>query len=319
MWISKAFLIGLFCTSVLAGPTLNKRGGKELSEEEHYNGDQYEHNAQYDHEAFLGKEQAQSFDQLPHEEARRRLGIIVDKIDKNRDGKVSQEEMEEWVRHVARRYVYDDVDSVWDYHDMNKDGFIDMEEYKNVSFGVIEDLDMIYDTHRQQSYRQRMERDNRRFKVADRNGDKKLDREEFASFLHPEETPYMREVVVEETMTDMDTNKDGFVTLEEYLNDLWPTSERTGGEPEWIKSEKEQFLKFRDRDGNGKLDIEEIGDWVMPPDYDHAHAEANHLMHHADQNKDKFLSREEVLADMDLFVGSQATDFGDYMMRHDEF
>lgn len=35
--------------------------------------------------------------------------------------------------------------------------------------------------------------------------------------------------------------------------------------------------------------------------------------------QDKQLSKEEVLADMDLFVGSQATDFGEYMMRHDEF
>ena len=69
-------------------------------------------------------------------------------------------------------------------------------------------------------------------------------------------------------------------------DDLWPESERKGNEdPDWIKSEKEQFLKFRDRDGNGKLDIEEIGNWVMPPDYDHARAEANHLIHHADKNK----------------------------------
>ena len=64
--------------------------------------------------------------------------IIVDKIDKNRDHQVSQEELEDWVRHVAKRYVYDDVDSVWDYHDLNSDGYIDLEEYKNVSFGVID-------------------------------------------------------------------------------------------------------------------------------------------------------------------------------------
>ena len=53
---------------------LDKRGSKDLSEEEHYNGDQFEHNEEYDHEAFLGKEEAKSFDQLPPEEAKRRLG-----------------------------------------------------------------------------------------------------------------------------------------------------------------------------------------------------------------------------------------------------
>ncbi len=47
------------------------------------------------------------------------------------------------MRHVAKRYVYDDVDSVWDYHDLNSDGYIDLEEYKNVSFGVIEGESMV--------------------------------------------------------------------------------------------------------------------------------------------------------------------------------
>ena len=69
-------------------------------------------------------------------------------------------------------------------------------------------------------------------------------------------------------------------------DDLLPTSERQGGEePEWLQSEREQFKNYRDKDGNGRLDIEEVGDWIMPKEYDHAHAEANHLMHHADANK----------------------------------
>ena len=31
------------------------------------------------------------------------------------------------------------------------------------------------------------------------------------------------------------------------------------------------------------------------------------------------LSKSEILDQQDLFVGSQATDFGDYLVRHDEF
>ncbi len=49
------------------------------------------------------------------------------------------------------------------------------------------DLDMEYDHHRHQTYRQRIERDSKRFKAADRNGDEKLDRDDFADFLHPGE------------------------------------------------------------------------------------------------------------------------------------
>lgn len=44
---------------------------REPSDHEHYQDEQ--HNPQYDHEAFLGEE-AKTFDQLPPDESRRRLG-----------------------------------------------------------------------------------------------------------------------------------------------------------------------------------------------------------------------------------------------------
>lgn len=45
---------------------------KDLSDAKHYDGE--EHNSQYDHEAFLGKDEAKTFDQLSPEESQRRLG-----------------------------------------------------------------------------------------------------------------------------------------------------------------------------------------------------------------------------------------------------
>ena len=86
-------------------PTDHKPGpkAKDLSDETHYVGDKRDHNADYDHEAFLGEEEAQTFDQLSPSEAKRRLGVIVDKIDKDKDGSVTERELVDWVRHVARR------------------------------------------------------------------------------------------------------------------------------------------------------------------------------------------------------------------------
>jgi len=40
-------------------------------------------------------------------------------------------------------------------------------------------------------------------------------------------------------------------------------------------------------------------DWVMPLNFDHADAEAKHLVHIADDNKDGKLSPEEILAHYD--------------------
>lgn len=64
---------------------------------------------------------------------------------------------------------------------------------------------------------------------------------------------------------------------------------------------------------------EELGNWISPEDYDAAVAEASHLVYHSDTNKDKQLTKREILDNMDHFVGSQATDYGNYLNRHDEF
>ena len=42
-----------------------------------------------------------------------------------------------------------------------------------------------------------MDRDKRRFKAADSDNDGQLSKQEFADFLHPEESPKMREIVIQ--------------------------------------------------------------------------------------------------------------------------
>lgn len=57
---------------IVQSSAVPKPGENRLSDAKHYDGE--EHNAQYDHEAFLGKEEAKTFDQLTPEESQRRLG-----------------------------------------------------------------------------------------------------------------------------------------------------------------------------------------------------------------------------------------------------
>ena len=62
----------------------------------------------------------------------------------------------------------------------------------------------------------------------------------------------MRHIVIDETMADMDKNSNGYVTVEEYIGDIWPQYEQDqagGQEPDWVKSEREQFRTYRDKDG----------------------------------------------------------------------
>ena len=41
--------------------------------------------------------------------------------------------------------------------------------------------------------------------------------------------------------------------------DLYPESERENNEePEWVTNEKKQFKEFRDKNGDGKMDRDEV-------------------------------------------------------------
>lgn len=308
-------VISVACALTAAGPTPAEH---PESVAEHMVG---VHSPDFDHEAFLGKAEAERFDQLPPAEARRRLGIIVDRIDVDRDGYVTEKELEEWVRHVGNRYIMDDVMRQWEHYDIDKSDHVTWDEFRKATFGDHPGDDEVYDSPRSLTYKEVMRRDARRFAAADLDSDKQLTRDELADFLHPEDAPHMRDIVLDETMDDMDKNKDGFVTEQEYVDDIWPHHERdfTEEEPEWLVSEREHFSTHRDIDGDGRLNKEELKQWIMPDNYDHAKAEATHLIYESDVDSDQRLSKEEILQHQDVFVGSQATDFGDYLLKHDEF
>jgi hypothetical protein len=192
---------------------------KDLSDEKHYEDGQ--HDAEYDHEAFLGEE-SKKFDDLPPEEAKKRLGVIVEKIDKNQDKVVSKEELKDWIKHVSRRYIYEDADNQWPTHNTDGDEYISWDEWFRATYGHMADtdkLDTLYDTRRKMTYQDMIDRDKKRFDAADEDGDGKLTRDEYAIFLHPEDSPHMRDVVISETMQDMDKDKDGFVDKDEYISE----------------------------------------------------------------------------------------------------
>ncbi|XP_052798594.1 calumenin-like isoform X2 [Mya arenaria] len=280
---------------------------QKLSDKEHeLNG---EHNNDYDHDAFMGEE-ASEFEDLTQEESQKRLGIIVDKIDKDHDGFVSEEELQQWIQYVQKKYVIEDTERMWKDHDL-EEGTLTWKSYRQRTYGYE------YNPDEEQDFHDMVKRDERKFQKADADGDEKLTKEEFAAFLHPEEHEHMKDIVVSETMEDIDKDKDGKISLEEYIGDMWPNKEEE--EPEWVKGERTQFSTYRDTNGDGVMDRDEVKNWIIPPNYDHSEAEAKHLIYEADANKDGKLTKQEILDKYDIFVGSQATDFGDALTRHDEF
>lgn len=58
-----------------------------------------------------------------------------------------------------------------------------------------------------------------------------------------------------------------------------------------MKTEKQQFSVFRDKNKDGRMDREEVADWIMPEDFDHVTAEARHLIQESDTNKVEYVIR----------------------------
>ncbi|VDK72570.1 unnamed protein product, partial [Onchocerca ochengi] len=88
-------------------------------------GDQ--HNVHADHEVVIGsRKEAEIFDDLSPEEAKRRLAILAKKMDKNGDGYVTREELEEESNDRFREM------------DTNQDNFVTWDEYVQESFGDID-------------------------------------------------------------------------------------------------------------------------------------------------------------------------------------
>ncbi len=231
--------------------------GERLSDREHFAGE--DHDYDYDHEAFLGTDEAREFDQLPPEESKRRLGLIVDRIDANEDGYVTLDEMRDWIRFTQQRYISEDVDRQWTQHNVENKEDLGWEEYRQLVYGFLdEDVEDNHVDDDTMSYKKMEDRDRRRWQAADENGDGNLNKLEFKHFLHPEETDHMRDIVISETMDDIDKDGDGKISLQEYIGDMYRGDGDESTEPDWVKSERESFREHRDTNGDGFMDADEV-------------------------------------------------------------
>lgn len=147
------------------------------------------------------------------------MGLIVDKIDKDKDGFVTQEELKDWIQYTQKRYVRDDVERQWKSHNPDDKEKIAWEEYRVMIYGFLDpsEAEKTDKEDNKFSYATMQKRDRRRWGIADKDGDDSLTKEEFMGFLHPEEVEYMKDVVVLETIEDIDKDGDGKIGLSEYI------------------------------------------------------------------------------------------------------
>uniref|UniRef100_A0A673GC34 Reticulocalbin 2 n=1 Tax=Sinocyclocheilus rhinocerous TaxID=307959 RepID=A0A673GC34_9TELE len=157
-------------------------------------------------------------------------------------------------------------------------------------------------------------KEKRRFDFADMDGSAGLNLTEFLAFTHPSEVDHMADFAIENVLSEYDLDKDGFISLSEFIGDL-----RANEPSQWEVEETVRFKDLYDQDKDGKLNRDEQLRWVAPNSYSSAREEAFHLIMEMDQDGDGTLSETEILKNQDTFMNSEVTDYGRQLhVPHDE-
>ncbi|XP_008410524.1 reticulocalbin-2 [Poecilia reticulata] len=291
-------------------------GSSDHIHEDHYIGEQ--HNPDHDMAVLLGEESTRETKELSQAEQRKKMMAVVEKIDTNRDNLLSGEEITLWIQHVYKQYAIEDAGERFTQFDTNIDGVVTWEEYSSLSHEELIpfDNDTVLEDPEQESLRQLVLKEKRRFYFADMDDTPGLNATEFLAFTHAFEVDYMADFAVEDVLNEYDADKDGFITLAEFIG----TVHNEGESPtQWEIEESVRFKDLYDQDQNGKLDREEQLRWVAPNSYGSAREEALHLIKEMDQDGDGQLSVTEVLQNQEIFINSEVTDYGRHLqLSHDE-
>uniref|UniRef100_A0A094ZHD4 Band 7 protein n=1 Tax=Schistosoma haematobium TaxID=6185 RepID=A0A094ZHD4_SCHHA len=279
-------------------PDLHMLDDSNYQGHEHYD-DFGQHYSEYDHDLVTGShEYSQKFKELDPEEAKLQLGKLFHKIDIDNDLKIDKEDSLDLEASKPRFKEYD----------ANGDGQVAWSEYTNKIYGYtaqeLEDFrkDSKNDT---KLFIQSLDEEKLKFDSADQDKTGYLNETEFVAFEHPHNYRHMAPYELKHTLRDFDKDKDGFINELEYLGDDKMNKDA-------LIIERENFKNY-DINSDGKLDPSEMALWVTPGFDKTATDETEHLFNETDKDKDGLLTKEEVLDQHDLWVGSQATDYGRHL------
>lgn len=179
--VTLAVLISLSFISQQANvsPHSHKHGGERevdgaFSPRDHSHFEDDEHNADFDHEAILGSaKDAEEFDHLPPEEAKKRLAILLEKMDLDSDKFISQTELKQWIIRSFKSLSEEESKEKLTEVDLNKDGEVTWNEYKAETYGLENDVDSIFSGKEHAEEQRLMKNDKELFDTADLNKDGK--------------------------------------------------------------------------------------------------------------------------------------------------
>lgn len=264
----------------------------------HHDHDGHDH---HDHESHKDLFTGGDFDGND-EQQRDKLRSIAEKIDTNKDGKISRDEMRVFVEQRLKDQHLREANDFISTLDPSNSNRISFETYVRDNFG---DLDVTqlekankYDSESRET-RRTYTTDKAKWSYLDKDGDRTLSHEEFRKFLRPEDDEGLRKIEIESIIKEYDENNDGRISKDEYLK---MTEAETG--------QKEQLGSELDTNKDGYGDFDEFARYYLPTTLTMTEEETEHLFHDCDVDKNGYCTTDEIVRAYSSFAGSQVTDFG---------
>jgi len=253
---------------------------------------------------------------LEDEELQARLRKLVVRMDHNRDGYVDSEELTTWTLVSLYNIASQDAQEDFTFVDEDDDSHMTWAEISVETYDVDPADQSEFDTDSYREYNKMYNRDRARFDAADIDKDGKLTEGEFLLFKNPLKDENVKAVVIDEALKAVDTDGDGKISLDEFLND-WHVKPSNLDE-DFDELETDRFNDEYDRNSDGYLTGDELLFWLSPDNTEIAIDEAEHLIDMCDEDEDEKLTPDEIVDNHDLWVDSDATEYGAQLRHYDE-
>lgn len=234
-------------------------------------------------------------------------------MDLNSDGYIDRHELKAWILRSFKKLSEEEAEDRFEDLDEDNDDKISWSEYIKDVYGLDSEDGVRQSNMDENEESKLMDDDKQMFHAADLDKDGFLSLDEHVKFHSPEEHPEMLPLILTQTLRDKDWNNDGRIDFKEFVGDSAKDHDK-----EWLLTEKDKFDTDFDKDHDGYLNHNEILSWVVPSNDEVAGDEVNHLFASADDDHDDRLSHHEIIEKYDIFVGSEATDYGDHLQNLDE-
>jgi len=214
------------------------------------------------------------------------------RMDKDRDGKVTAEEAEEFADHVFSNLGEQaDVRDILYEVDTSGDSLVSLEEH-------------LADAARQ-AWDPKTEK--RKFALADTNGDQMLDTSELKTLITPAMGSDIMLLEMEEQIKGMDANHDGKLSKDEWIQDALKDHEDVEGEAAGAETKREMNEAFGrlDKNKDSFLQPAELAVWEMGK-Y-HLDKHLAEVVAIADEDHDGQVTEEELVQARDKIASLEAS------------